>query len=120
MFLWYLLEEITKRTTPIAIKHGVNRLCLFGSYARNEARDDSDLDFIMDYGDVTSLIKYMSFVQDLEDEFKCHVDLVSACSYIEPPHRIDGGDSQTKNFFDKTKKRFLFFWFCLLEIFTAP
>ena len=77
----FTIEEITKRTIPIAIKHGVNRLCLFGSYARNEASDDSDLDFIMDDGDVTSLIKYMSFVQDLEDEFKCHVDLVSACSY---------------------------------------
>lgn len=77
----FTIEEITKRTTPIAIKHGVNSLCLFGSYARNEAREGSDLDFIMDDGDVTSLIKYMSFVQDLEDEFKCHVDLVSACSY---------------------------------------
>ena len=85
------IEEITKRTTQIAIKHGVNRLCLFGSYARNEARDDSDLDFIMDDGNVTSLIKYMSFVQDLEDEFKCHVDLVSACSY-------------NKNFLNKIKK----------------
>ena len=31
----------------------------------------------MDNGEVTSLIKYMSFVYDLEDEFKCHVDLVS-------------------------------------------
>lgn len=76
----FTIEEITKRTIPIAIKHGVNRLCLFGSYARNEASDESDLDFIMDDGDVTSLIKYMSFVQDLEDEFKCHVDLVSSCS----------------------------------------
>ena len=87
----FTIEEITKRTTPRAIKHGVNRLCLFGSYARNEAREGSDLDFIMDDGDVTSLIKYMSFVQDLEDEFKCHVDLVSACSY-------------NKNFLNKIKK----------------
>ncbi|WP_295724516.1 nucleotidyltransferase family protein [uncultured Methanobrevibacter sp.] len=87
----FTIEEITKRTTPIAIKHGVNRLCLFGSYARNEAREGSDLDFIMDDGDVTSLIKYMSFVQDLEDEFNCHVDLVSACSY-------------NKNFLNKIKK----------------
>ena len=65
----FTIEEITKRTIPIAIKHGVNRLCLFGSYARNEASDDSDLDFIMDDG------------EDLEDEFKCHVDLVSSCSH---------------------------------------
>lgn len=87
----FTIEEITRRTTPIAIKRGVNRLCLFGSYARNEAKDGSDLDFIMDDGDVTSLIKYMSFVQDLEDEFKCHIDLVSANSY-------------NKSFLNKIKK----------------
>lgn len=75
------IEEITERSIPIAIKHGVNSLGIFGSYARQEATADSDLDFIMDDGDVTSLIKYMSLVSDLEDEFKCHVDLVSSCSH---------------------------------------
>ena len=74
------IEEITRKTTPIAMKHGVNSLGIFGSYARNEATEDSDLDFIMDDGDVNSLIKYMSFVNDLEDEFKCHVDLISLAS----------------------------------------
>ena len=73
----FTIEEITNRCIPIAIKHGVDSLGLFGSYARNDANEDSDLDFLMDNGEVTSLIKYMSFVYDLEDEFKCHVDLVS-------------------------------------------
>lgn len=75
------MRILKKRVIPIAIKHGVNSFSLFGFYARGEANENSDLDFVMDDGDVTFLIKYMSFVQDLEEEFKCHVDLVSACSY---------------------------------------
>lgn len=51
------LEEIKKRSVPIAIKHGVNSLGLFGSYARNDATEESDLDFIMDDGNVNSLTK---------------------------------------------------------------
>lgn len=74
------VDEIKDRILPIAIKHGVKSLGLFGSYARNEATEDSDLDFIMDDGEVSSLIKYFSLVNDLEKEFNCHVNLVSSCS----------------------------------------
>ncbi len=77
----YTVDEIKKRCKPIAIKHGVNSLGLFGSYAKNNATEDSDLDFVMDDGKVSSLIKYFSLINDLEEEFKCHVDLVSSSSY---------------------------------------
>ena len=56
----YTVDEIKKRCKPIAIKHGVNSLGLFGSYAKNNATEDSDLDFVMDDGKVSSLIKYFS------------------------------------------------------------
>ena len=49
-------DDIKKRTIPIAVKW-VNSLGLFGSYAKDEATKDSDLDFIMDDEDVNSLIK---------------------------------------------------------------
>ena len=67
---------------PIVIKYGINTFSLFGSYARGEANDDSDLDFVMDKGDLRGL-QYVSLVQDLEDEFDCHVAVsVSAPSPI--------------------------------------
>ena len=59
----------------------MNSLGIFGSYARNDATESSDLDFIMDDGNVNSLTKYFSLINDLENEFKCHVDLVSSLSY---------------------------------------
>lgn len=48
----------------------------FNFYARCEASEDSDLDFVIDKGDLKGL-QYVSLVQDLEDEFNCHVDVIS-------------------------------------------
>jgi predicted nucleotidyltransferase len=34
----------------IAARHGVQRVRLFGSFARGDAREDSDVDFLIDAG----------------------------------------------------------------------
>lgn len=72
----FTIEDIKKRVIPIVIKYGINTFSLFGSYARGEATEDSDLDFVMDKGDLRGL-QYVSLVQDLEDEFDCPVDVIS-------------------------------------------
>ena len=72
----FTLDEIREKAVPIAQKYGVRRLGLFGSYARGEAREDSDLDFLIDEGKMRGLIQYFGFVYDLEDTFGCHVDVV--------------------------------------------
>ena len=73
----YTLDEIKSRSIPIAQKYGVKRLALFGSYARGEQTEHSDLDFLIDVGELRGLIQYMGLVLDLEDEFGCHVDVVT-------------------------------------------
>ena len=73
----YTLDEIKSKSVPIAQKYGVKRLGLFGSYARGEPTEHSDLDFLIDVGKIHGLIQYMGFVLDLEDEFGCHVDVVT-------------------------------------------
>ena len=65
----FTIDDIRKRVIPIVIKYGINTFSLFGSYARNEANENSDLDFVMDKGDLKGL-QYVS-------EFNCHVDVVS-------------------------------------------
>ena len=74
----YTIDEIRAKAVPIAKKYGVKRLSLFGSYARGEADAQSDLDFLYDAdkSKVKSLFDYMDFVEDLEDAFGCHIDLV--------------------------------------------
>ncbi len=72
----YTIEEIKEKAVPIAKKYGVKTLWLFGSYARGEADAESDVDFIIDRGRIVG-IEYFGFVLDLEEIFKCHVDVVS-------------------------------------------
>ena len=75
----YTIEEIRAKAVPIAKKYGVKRLSLFGSYARGEADFQSDVDFLMDDSGskVETLLDYVGLIYDLENEFKCHIDVVS-------------------------------------------
>ena len=75
----YTIDEIRAKAVPIAKKYGVKRLSLFGSYARGEADAQSDLDFLYDEIRRKEMFAYFGFVQELEDAFGCHVDLVSTC-----------------------------------------
>jgi len=72
----YTMNEIKEKSIPIAQKYGIQRLGLFGSYARGEQTENSDLDFLIDEGKLRGLYQYMGFVLDLEDSFGCHVDVV--------------------------------------------
>ncbi len=39
----YTIGEIKDKTIPIAKAYGISRMSLFGSYARGEAKDNSDV-----------------------------------------------------------------------------
>lgn len=73
----YTIEDIGKKAIPIAKKYGVRELGLFGSYAKGEANDESDVDFYINKGRIEGLFQYFSFVNELEEELKCHVDVVT-------------------------------------------
>ena len=44
----YTIDEISSRIRPVAEKYHLKAVYLFGSYARGEARDDSDVDLLVD------------------------------------------------------------------------
>lgn len=44
----YKIEEIAERVRPIAERYGVGKIYLFGSYARGEATEESDIDLLVD------------------------------------------------------------------------
>ncbi len=72
----YTIDEIKSKATPIAIRYGVDAISLFGSYARGDADEKSDLDFLIQKGDMKGLLSYCGMIAELEDAFQCHVDLV--------------------------------------------
>ena len=77
------LEELraAKRDAILAIaaKHGVTRIRVFGSFARGEAREDSDLDLLIEAGPRRTPFFPGGLLADLEDELGLRVDLVEEC-----------------------------------------
>ena len=73
----YTIDEVRNKTAPIAKEFGVSRMSLFGSYARGEAKDSSDVDFYIDRGKLSNLLQYFAFVDELENALHCHVDVVT-------------------------------------------
>lgn len=69
------IEEIKKKSIPIAKKYGIKKLSLFGSYARGEADEQSDLDFFVIGGENFKLTMIFAFAEDLREIFQKKVDV---------------------------------------------
>ena len=74
----YSIAEIKERVIPIAENYGVKRVVLFGSYARGEATENSDVDFRIDEGKIHDLFALSDFRLDLEDILCKKVDVVTS------------------------------------------
>ena len=73
----YSIKEIRDIITPIAIQYGVDRVYLFGSYARGEATESSDIDLCIDAGSIKGLFALGGLYADLEDALEKELDLVT-------------------------------------------
>jgi uncharacterized protein len=75
------LDELRKRREQIlalANSHGARNVRVFGSVARGEATQESDLDLVVDFDAGRSLMDHGELVMDLEETLGCRVDVVSA------------------------------------------
>lgn len=45
------LDYLKEKIAPVALKYGVDKIYVFGSYARGEATSDSDVDLLVFGGD---------------------------------------------------------------------
>lgn len=70
------LEMIKKIVSEYADKYGADRVALFGSYARGDMTEDSDIDLLIDKGSIRGL-KFAALLCDLEDALQTPVDLIS-------------------------------------------
>ena len=57
-------------------KYGVTQLAIFGSYARNEQAEKSDVDILVDF-EKTVGIEFIDLADELENILHTKVDLVS-------------------------------------------
>ena len=68
------------------VELGIERIGLFGSFARNEARTDSDIDIIITLTK-PDLFLYSTISRQLETVFGRHVDLISSKSLLPESFR---------------------------------
>lgn len=72
-----LTKETEEKIISILIKHGIKRILVFGSYARNEATSKSDLDLIVEFPEGTSLLDHIGIEIELSEALNMKIDLLS-------------------------------------------
>ncbi len=74
----YTTDSLKTILTPIAKRYGVKKLSVFGSVARGEATESSDVDLLVDVPNGWGLFTFFGLRSDIENALVCPVDLLSA------------------------------------------
>lgn len=72
----YSFEEIADRVRPVAKKYELKSVYLFGSYARGDANDDSDVDLLVDAENVHGF-RFFGMYDDFCTALEKEVDIVT-------------------------------------------
>ncbi len=71
------IELLTRSKPILAARYGVTELALFGSTARDAARNDSDVDVLVSFDGPATSERYFGVQFYLEDLFGAPIDLVT-------------------------------------------
>lgn len=74
----YTIDEIKKRIEPVVKDYIVERVYIFGSYARGEATEESDVDILMEGFNDKRFFVFAGIFVDLEEALEKKIDLVHA------------------------------------------
>ena len=71
-----LLKILRRQIPMLAERYSVETLEVFGSYVRSEQKKDSDLDLLVSFKEVPSLLTFIAIENYLSDLLGVKVDLV--------------------------------------------
>ncbi len=85
----YSVEELKQRIAPVAEKYGLREVYLFGSYARSEATEQSDVDILIDRtgSKIRGMFEMGGLYEDLRASIGKEVDLVTMQTLEQPSTR---------------------------------
>jgi predicted nucleotidyltransferase len=72
-----LIKQKREEILRIAAQYGGRNVRVFGSVARGEADEQSDIDFLMELEAGRSLLDLGGLLMDLQAELGCNVDVVT-------------------------------------------
>jgi predicted nucleotidyltransferase len=73
----YTIEEIKDIVKDVLLNYDVSRVYLFGSYSRNEADSNSDIDFYIENYKYKRFYHLGTLFTDLEERFGKKIDIVT-------------------------------------------
>lgn len=76
----YTLDELKSIIAPIALRYSVDRVYLFGSYARGDADAGSDVDLCIDAVAIKGMFALGGLYADLEEALGKKLDLITVKS----------------------------------------
>lgn len=81
------IEKIKEVITPILRCYPVSKAILFGSYAKGEANNNSDIDLYIDTNNKLKGLDFVGLLETLVEIFGKDIDLIDK-SHIEPDSLI--------------------------------
>jgi uncharacterized protein len=72
-----MIEELRQRVSGPMRRRGVVRAGVFGSVARGESREGSDIDFLVEFERGRSLLDLAGLRLDLQNLLNCEVDVAT-------------------------------------------
>lgn len=70
-------HAIEQTVIDILSRHQASRIAVFGSRARDDAREDSDLDLLVSFATAKSLFKLVAIERELSETLGLKVDLLT-------------------------------------------
>ena len=71
-----ILKILKEKKPELQKRYPISELGIFGSYARGDQNEKSDVDILVDFNGKIG-IGFISLAHELEDTFKMKIDLVS-------------------------------------------
>ena len=81
------MNEIKERVKPIAERYEIPVIYVFGSYARDEAKESSDIDFLVGTTGLPEKYRwsvYSDFFDELKEAVEHEIDLVELEAFEQP------------------------------------
>lgn len=76
----YSIKYIRDVITPIAKQYRIKRVYLFGSYARGDYNEQSDVDLRIDKGNLKGMFALCGFYTDVSEALQLEVDVLTTGS----------------------------------------
>ncbi len=73
----YSIDELREIVGDVACRYGVKKVALFGSYSNGTQTPESDIDLLIDKGELKGLFMFNSFVNTLRERLEREVDVMT-------------------------------------------